>query len=123
LLLTDGSTKLLQQNRGQSFFLRKEVPQDGVGASQEESPPARIHIRLCTKSSAHMSVRRRPHGSCCCCSKSAAGSTYLVNPLVLPAPRVEGPMLQGEQLEGEARPTFLCHHQQFTISGSLVSGP
>jgi len=35
--------------------------------SQEESPPARIHIRL-------------------------------VNPLVLPAFRVEGPMLQGEQL-------------------------
>jgi hypothetical protein len=89
--------------------------------SQEESPPARIHIRLgrvCTKSSAH--VRRRPHavvgGGRDMVSKSAAGGRagqrqYLVNPLVLPAPRVEGPMLlQGEQLEGEARPTFACHH-------------
>jgi hypothetical protein len=31
-----------------------------------------------------------------------------VNPLVLAAFRVKGPVLQGDQLENEARTTFLC---------------
>lgn len=99
LLLLTGwihKTKLLQHNRRQNlsqniyiFFKKVRSRMDSghhqirVSAaisnpSQEESPPARIHIRLgrvCTKSSAH--VRRRPHavvgGGRDMVSKSAAG--------------------------------------------------
>jgi hypothetical protein len=45
---------------------------------------------------------------------------YLVNPLVLPAFRVEGPMLQGEQLQSEARTTFLCHQKQFGLTAEII---
>ena len=89
--------------------------------SQEESPPACIHVRLRFVQAFLFISAKCQRVVLCGRDMVNEQRQYLVNPLVLPAFRVEGPMLQGEQLQSEARTTFLCHQKQFGLTAEIIS--